>query len=530
MPQSPRTVLSALCSLILALLAFLVATPARAQSNLNITLDSGPIHGKESGDGAVRSFLGIPYAAPPLGPLRWKPPQPVMPWKEVRETTAYGSRCMQLDLMKSVIFLDPGPSEDCLTLNVWTPKEAAKLPVMVWIYGGSYVIGAGSESRYVGDAFARHGVVLVTLNYRLGVFGFFATSELAAESPQHAAGNYGYLDQNAALQWVKRNIAAFGGDPDNVTIFGESAGSFAVNAHMASPLSRGLFHRAIGESGGGIGKSAVPGPALAVKEKEDEKFAKSILHADNLAALRAIPAPELLSKTAPKLFSHVPMFAPDIDGYFLPDSIPAIFAAGKQAPVPLLAGWNADEASFISPNHGGNYTVQNLNFVLFQTFGLHAGEAQKYFHATTNEEAVHAADELLANQFMVFSDWTWMEAQSAAAYPVYRYYFALPAPPDDIKVGIGYAYHSDELEYVFGTLDSRPGAKWRPEDRRLSQQMQSYWVNFAKTGNPNGDGLPTWPLYNAKDSWQYIVLDSTVSVRPDSRRDLYAFLQKSWKQ
>jgi len=520
----PRTLLLLLSAL------FAVAPRSLAQSNLNVTLDSGPIHGKESGDGKVRIFLGIPYAAPPVGPLRWKPPQPVTPWKDVKETTAYGSRCMQLDLMKSVIFLDPGKSEDCLNLNVWTPKEANKLPVMVWFYGGSFAIGAGSEARYDGDAFARRGVVLVTLNYRLGIFGFFATTELAAESPQHAAGNYGYLDQNAALQWVKRNIAAFGGDPGNVTIFGESAGAFAVNAHMASPLSRGLFHRAIGESGGGIGKSAVPGPTLAAKEKEDEKFAKNMLHADNLAALRAMPAADLLSKAMPKLFSHVPAFAPNIDGYFLPDSVASIFAANKQAPVPLLAGWNADEASFMSPNHTGNYTVQNLNFTLFQTFGMRAGEAQKYFHATTNDEAVHAADELLANQFMVFSDWTWMEAHANSGFPVYRYLFALPAPPDDIKVGIGYAYHSDELEYVFGTLETRPGAKWRPEDRRLSEQMQSYWVNFAKSGNPNGEGLPAWPNYDAKDAWQYIVLDNSISVRPDTRRDLYAFLQKAWKQ
>jgi len=519
---SPRTFL------LLLIYLFAVAPRSLSQSNLTVTTDAGQIHGKESGDGKVRIFLGIPYAAPPVGPLRWKPPQPPAPWKDVREATAFGPRCMQPDLMKSVVFRDSGPSEDCLTLNVWAPKDASKLPVMVWIYGGSFALGAGSEPRYDGDTFARRGVVLVTLNYRLGIFGFFAISELASESPQHAAGNYGYLDQNAALQWVKHNIAAFGGDPDNVTIFGESAGAFAVNAHMASPLSRGLFHKAIGESGGGVGKSAVPGPTLAAMEKDDEKFAKDKLHAENLAALRAIPAADLLAKSAPKLFSHIPAFSPNIDGYLLPDSIPSIFAASKQAPVPLLAGWNADEASFMSVSRLGNYTVQNLNFTLFQTFGMHAGEAQKYFHATNNEEAIRAADDLLANQFMVFSDWTWMEAHLNSGFPVYRYLFALPAPPDDIKVGIGYAYHSDELEYVFGTLDSRPGAKWRPEDRRLSEQMQSYWVNFARTGNPNGEGLPNWPAYT-KDSWQVLVLDSGISARPDDHRDRYLFLQKYWK-
>jgi len=201
-------------SLLFLFAFFFSASLAFAQSALTITTDSGPIHGKESGDGKVHIFLGIPFAAPPVGPLRWKPPQPPAPWKDVRETTAFGPRCTQPELMKSVVFRDPGPSEDCLTLNVWSPQGASKLPVMVWIYGGSFALGSGSEPRYDGDAFARRGVVLVTLNYRLGIFGFFAISELAAESPQHAAGNYGYLDQNAALQWVKRNIAAFGGDPD----------------------------------------------------------------------------------------------------------------------------------------------------------------------------------------------------------------------------------------------------------------------------------------------------------------------------
>jgi para-nitrobenzyl esterase len=508
---------------------FAFAPRSFAQAELSIATDSGPIHGKESGDGKVRSFLGIPFAAPPVGPLRWKPPQPVAPWKEVKQTTAFGPRCMQPDIMKSVTFRDSGPSEDCLTLNVWTPKDAAKLPVMVWIYGGAFIIGGSSQPLYDGDALARRGIVLVTLNYRLGIFSFFATSELAAESPQHAAGNYGYLDQLAVLQWVKRNIAAFGGNPDNVTIFGESAGGVAVNAHLASPLSRGLFHKAIGESGGGPGKSSVPYPTLAAMEKDDEKFAKDKLHADNLAALRAIPAADLLARSAPKLFSHIPTSSPSIDGYFLTESVTSTFAAGKQAPVPLLAGFNADEASFESVSKfDPNYNVQKLNFALFQKFGMHAGEAQKYFHATNNAEAVRAADDLLANEFLVFSDWLWMEDHANAGFPVYRYYFSLSAPPDDIKVGVGYAYHSDELEYVFGTLDTRPGAQWRPEDRRLSEQMQSYWTNFAKSGNPNGEGLPNWPAYT-RDSWQIVVLDSTVSARPDDHRDRYLFLQKSWK-
>jgi len=437
---------------------------------------------------------------------------------------------MQPQILKDVVFRDSGQSEDCLTLNVWAPaKDAAKLPVMLWIHGGSYLIGSASEPRYDGEALARHGVIVITINYRLGVFGFFATSEMAAESPQHAAGNYGYLDQNAAIQWTKRNIAAFGGDPGNITVFGESAGGFSVNAHMASPLSRGLIAKAIGESGGGIGKSAVPYPALAAQQKDHDKFAKNTLHADTLAALRALPADDLLKKASPKLFSHIPAFSPVVDGYFLPEPISAIFNANKQAAIPLLAGWNADEASFESTSKIPGFGVNNLNLMLMQNFGFHAAEAQKYFHAANNEEAVHAADDLLANLFMVFGSWAWMEAHVGTGHPVFRYQFDLSAPSSDTTAWTG-AYHSDEIEYVFGTLDSRTGAKWRPEDRRLSEQMQLYWTNFAKSGIPNGTDLPNWPAYNSKDGWQVLHLDRTTAARPDDLRDRYLFLQKVWSK
>ena len=511
----------------LALSFALAASPMRAADTPSATIDSGKLRGKSSNDGAIHIFLGIPFAAPPVGPLRWKAPQPVAPWNDVRDATTFGSRCMQPQILKDVVFRDPGQSEDCLTLNIWAPAtDAAKLPVMLWIHGGSFLIGGSSEPRYDGEQLARHGVIVITINYRLGVFGFFATSDMAAESPQHSAGNYGYLDQYAAIQWTKRNIAAFGGDPDNITLFGESAGAVAVNAHMASPLSRALIAKAIGESGGGNGKSSVPYPSLAVQTKDDDKFAKNTLHAENLTALRALPADDLLKKASPKLFSHIPVFGPSIDGYFLPDSVSAIYNANKQAQIPLLAGWNADEASFETaakiPAFGGN----NLNLMLMQNFGLHAAEAQKYFHATNNAEAVRAADDLNAILFVVYTGWAWMESHSSSGHPVYRYYFELVPPPSDVS--LAGAYHSDELEYVFGTLDTRPGAKWRPEDRRLSEQMQLYWTNFAKNGQPNGTDLPNWPAYGARDSWQVLHLDASVSARPDNQRDRFLFLQKIW--
>src|SRR6202451_2093800 len=253
-----------------ALLA--LALPAQASNPLVIKTDQGKVEGKMSADGQARDFLGIPYAAPPVGPLRWKPPQPAAKWQGLRQATSFGSRCMQQEHFSDMVFRDPGESEDCLTLNVWAPaaKSKDKLPVMVWIFGGGFAGGGTSEPRQDGEHLTRKGVLVVSMNYRLGIFGFFATRELAAEDPHHAAGNYGLLDELAALQWVRRNIKAFGGDPDNVTIFGESAGSFAVSAQMASPLAKGLFAHAIGESGGAFASDDLNFPPLQEAERTNE--------------------------------------------------------------------------------------------------------------------------------------------------------------------------------------------------------------------------------------------------------------------
>ncbi len=324
--------------------ALALALPAQASNPLVIKTDQGKVQGKMSADGQARDFLGIPYAAPPVGPLRWKPPQPAAKWQGVRQATSFGSRCMQQEHYDDMVFRDPGESEDCLTLNVWAPaaKSKGKLPVMVWIFGGGFVGGGTSEPRQDGEHLTRKGVLVVSMNYRLGIFGFFATQELAAEDPHHAAGNYGLMDELAAIQWVRRNIAAFGGDPDNVTIFGESAGSFAVSAQMASPLAKGLFAHAIGESGGAFASKELNFPPLEKFEKQNEDYFHSVLSDSSLAALRAASSAEIL-KLATQKAPGKPRFGPDIDGYFLPESIPAIYAAGKQAHVPLIAGWNRDE-------------------------------------------------------------------------------------------------------------------------------------------------------------------------------------------
>jgi para-nitrobenzyl esterase len=300
---------------------------------------SGVLEGTTTDEGRVRVFKGVPYAAPPVGPLRWKAPAPPAAWTGVRKADAFGTQCMQPPVFSDIVFDRPA-SEDCLYLNLWAPASdaAARLPVMVWIHGGGYQAGASHEPRHDGVRLARNGVVVVTLNYRLGVFGFLAHPMLSSDDPRGVSGNYGLLDMVAALQWVRDNVAAFGGDPGNVTIFGESAGSFAVNALMVAPQARGLFGKVIGESGAHFGPS-LSTPTRQAAEANGEKFAAA-LGATTAAALRAQGAEAVLAAAA----KWQPWFSPAIDGVVLTEPVAATFAAGRQAPVPLLAGWNADEA------------------------------------------------------------------------------------------------------------------------------------------------------------------------------------------
>ena len=325
-----------------AVIVLMASLGTSGLASAQVKTAGGELKGSTSADGRLHIYKGIPYGAAPIGDLRWKAPKPAPPWKDVRDATEFGPQCMQGSIFGDITFPRPA-SEDCLNLNVWTPATTAsdRLPVMVWIHGGGFQAGAGPEPRHDGEALARKGVVVVTLNYRLGVFGFLAHPELASESGRNAAGNYGMLDQVAALAWVRENIAAFGGDPRNVTIFGESAGSFAVSALMASPLATGLFHKAIGESGAYFsGASGTLGlQSVAATGQQGVKFAAAV-GAESLAALRARPAEEILQAA----LKFQPWFTPNIDGYFLPVDVYAIYAAGKQAHVPLLAGWNADES------------------------------------------------------------------------------------------------------------------------------------------------------------------------------------------
>jgi para-nitrobenzyl esterase len=532
---------------------FTLAGSARAADKLTIRTDEGKLHGKLSADGQVRIFLGIPYAAPPVGPLRWKPPQPPPKWSGTRTATEFGSRCIQQSPYEDMRFRDPGESEDCLTLNIWTParNRGAKLPVMVWIYGGGFVAGATSEPRQDGEHLAHKGVVVVSMNYRLGILGFLVLPALAAESPEHAAGNYGLLDQLAALQWVGRNIQRFGGDPDRVTIFGESAGSESVSAQMASPLAQGLFARAIGESGAAFNNDKVMLKPLAEREQQDAAFVSAVFGTNDLASLRGLSAESLMEgarKNIPGIPAH---FGADVDGWFLPESVADLFREGKQAHIPLLAGWNRDEPSALAVYTRTAHsevtpsgvqqdaaaarsalqppTIASFRETAESNFGSRTDEFLKLYPDGTDAEALRSAIDFNGDEFIAFATWEWLEAQVATGHaPVYRYHFERPAPADEFHPAGSGAFHSDDIEYVFGTLDSRPRARWSPDDYKLSDLIETYWTNFAKTGNPNGGDAPNWPQYDASDNWQIMHLDVDAHAGPDPWRARYLFLQSAW--
>ena len=508
-----------------------LALAAHAADPLKVKTDKGKVEGALTTDQKVVAFKGIPFAAPPVGDLRWKEPQPAAKWKDVRQAKDFGSRCVQSGFNADMLFHDPGASEDCLTLNVWAPAGAKKgsLPVMVWIYGGGFTTGTTSEGRQDGQFLAHRNVIVVSMNYRLGIFGFYVHPELTAESPHHASGNYGLMDEAAAVAWVKRNIKNFGGDPNNITLFGESAGSFAVSTLMASPVSKDMLSKAIGESGGAFGVSGLTYMPREEREKVDAQFAQTAFGTSKLADLRKLSADELVKAATARTTPPPAHFGPDIDGYFLPDSVPNIYAAGKQAHIPLLAGWNADEGRGGVISAKDKLTVETFKAKADTDFGTSAPDFLKVYSATSDEEAVNAASDYAGDKFIAYSTWRWIEAQTKTGQaPVYRYFFTLGSPGDKFHSAALGAFHSDDIEYVFGALDSRQEAVWRPEDRKLSDQMGAYWTNFARTGDPNGPGLPQWPKYDEAGNWQVMHLNGDSSAQPDDKRPRYLFLSEAW--
>ncbi len=512
-----------------------IAANAAAFEQEQVKTVNGLLEGNFNKATGVHHFKGVPFAAPPIGELRWKPPQPVKNWEGVRKADKFGPRAMQQPLFSDMVFRSNGMSEDCLYLNVWTPDATGheKLPVLVYFFGGGFAGGDGSEGRYDGESMAQKGIVALTVNYRLGVFGFLAHPELTKESPQHASGNYGLLDQSAALGWVRQNIAAFGGDPKRVTIAGESAGSISVCAQMASPLSKDLIAGAIGESGGAVGPPLMPLP-LDEAEAKGVKIASGLgIGAEpTLAALREMPAEQLLKAAAN---AGGKFFGPTMDGYFFPKQPAEIFAAGEQARVPLLAGTNSEENGYGSVLGKEKPTVENYRKALTKLYADKADEAFALYPAATENEVMDAAQDFASDRFISYGTWQWIDqATKTGGQPTYYYFYTHPrpvpkpvskpasatekdAPPKPAPKPPRGAAHSAEIEYAMGNLDTNKVYAWTPDDHKVSKLMQEYFVNFIKTGNPNGAGLPEWPMFACE---KRMLID--VNCRPESAEKLRA--------
>lgn len=488
-------------------------------ANSSFEIDTGHIRAATPDAMGVRCYKGIPYAAPPLRNLRWRPPQHAMPWNGVRACDSFGFNAPQRLLFDDIDPFEIGVSEDCLTLNVWTPttpEANGKLPVLFYIHGGGFAVGAGSEKRYWGARLASQNIVVVTVNYRLNALGHLAHPALTAESETASSGNFAKLDLVAALHWVQKNIAAFGGDPGAVTIAGESAGSMYVSMLMASPLARGLFHQAIGESGAQFASPERPMQSLAEAEEQGLAFAKK-LGAKTVEDLRALSVDAILDAN-PGLG-----FWPIVDGHFLAEKPAAIFAKGKQADVPLLAGWNKDE--------GFNFTVMNwppakkgYEHLVKTMFGARAKEVLLHYPGGTL--TIQSARELGADLLINHSTWAWLEAhRKTAKSDVFRYRFdrAPKTPkgwfPDGADAG---AFHSCEILYVMNNLDAFP---WLVDanDQQVADVASSFWVNFVKSGNPNGKGLPPWPSYR-DDNRPSLNIDVTCNISQDAERVRQEFL------
>jgi para-nitrobenzyl esterase len=493
-----------------------------------LKVDGGQIAGVEV-DG-VHVFKGIPFAAPPIGDLRWKPPQPVVAWTGVKKADTFGPQCVQLPFPAGSLYApDPAPmNEDCLYLNVWTAAGANETrPVMVWIYGGAWTRGAASVASegvfwYDGAALARKGVVVVTTNYRLGQLGFLAHPELTAESPQHSSGNYAILDWVAALQWVRKNIAAFGGDPANVTIFGESAGSWSVNTLQATPLAKGLFHKAIGESGARfeleptfLSSTSLLTPTLEQAEQGGVALAKSV-GAESLKALRAIPAEKLVA---------VPSFRTSInvDGWVLPDNIRALFSQKQHSGVPVLTGSNANEWTLLGNPATYPKTMADFRKRIAEQFPGLVNEFDKVYPVKSEADIGEAMLGFGRDAWFTLEMRTWARVVTAGGRKAYLYQFT-HVPPNPNAKALG-AYHASEIPYVFGNLRA-PTVKYTETDRWLSDTMSSYWVNFAKTGDPNGKGLPTWTAYDP-DAEPYLDLGDPVQLKHYLLKAQLDFLERA---
>ena len=504
-----------------ALIIAVIAGSSSAFAAINdpVRLRDGLVSGVPGNENGVRVFKGIPFAAPPVGDLRWREPQPVAAWDGVRKADSFSIICTQMPPLKGSWFQlefnrEPQPTgEDCLYLNVWTAAQSSdeRRPVMVWLHGGGFVTGSGSEPSHSGAGLAQKGAVVVTLNYRLGVFGLFAHPELSKESGHNVSGNYTLMDQIAALKWVKSNIAAFGGDPEKITLFGQSAGSDCIPLLLTSPLAAGLFQRAMGESGFGGGFYGpgdaeslryIEAPSLDEAEQRGVELGKRT-GAATLAALRSIPTETLLKATSVRLWpiagpsdSINQRFRPIVDGYVVPEDVDAAYREGKQMKIPVLIGSTDNEReNFPHPT-----SLQDYLRWTRQQFPDAFDEVLRVFPANNDAEATQA---FLARQRDIMSGpemRRWAEFNSRSGVNTWLFYFTRKPPARTGEMPLG-AVHTADIVYFRNNLDTvnRP---WTLQDRKLADVMSSYLVNFAATGNPNGSGLPNWPVYKTGETME----------------------------
>jgi len=476
--------------------------------NIQVITQNGIVEGLVNNNSSLSEFFGIPYAKPPVNEFRWKEPQTLDNWEGIKETKQFAKRAVQTNIYGDMIYRSDTVSEDCLYLNIWTPDTGTdkKLPVLVYFHGGGFVAGTGNEPRYDGAKMAQQGIVVVSVNYRLNIFGFLAHPELSEESPYKASGNYGLLDQVAALKWVNKNIAAFGGDTTKVSIAGESAGSISVSMHMASPLSKNLLAGAIGQSGAAINPTFFPKP-LNECEKEGVKFLEGTDYS-SIADLRQLSAQEISNLYVQSKRYGFPTV---IDGYFLEKSLPKVFKAKEQANIPLLLGWTSAELSARAFMQGESLETENFKNKVKEKYPNNFEEVLNVYPHSTEKEIEQSATDLASDDFIVYSTWKWFDLhRKYSKQPIYRYFFDQIKPNNQGLIG---APHASDIEYLMGNLHLIPNIEWTPEDFYISETAVKYIANFIKTGNPNGDGLPYWenantekiniPVMNTRNKLEY---------------------------